>query len=67
MHLWRMDKGGGDPVRLELGGPALHPTVSIKGNKLVYARVNVDLDLWKFEQRSTAIRTTIRRRLLDAE
>ena len=48
MHLWRIGRGGGDPVRLELGGPALHPTVSTKTNKLVYARVNTDLDLWKF-------------------
>lgn len=48
MHLWRIVRDGGDPVRLELGGSALQPTVSTHGNKLIYARANIDIDLWKF-------------------
>jgi Tol biopolymer transport system component len=51
-RLWQIPAAGGTgPERLELTGPGVvwHPAVSPTGNRLAYARFEVDFDIWRFE------------------
>jgi WD40 repeat protein len=46
--LWRVRLSGGDPEPLTVAADyALVPTISLRGNRLVYLRSAVDTNLWK--------------------
>jgi eukaryotic-like serine/threonine-protein kinase len=49
LNLWRVPTSGAEPKRLELGLGGLRPDISRAGNRLAYARLRVDSDIWKFE------------------
>jgi eukaryotic-like serine/threonine-protein kinase len=49
LNLWRVSTARPDPKRVELGNGGFRPAVSRLGNRLAYARLGVDSDIWKFE------------------
>ena len=53
-YLWRVGIHDlAPPQRIEIGGPgADSPSVSIKGNRLLFARQKVDFDIWRYQESS---------------
>ena len=47
--LWRIEASGGKPERLSTPGPGWLPSVSAKGNLLVYAQPEVDTNLYRLD------------------
>ena len=45
--LWRVSVFGGEPERLAAGDNAIHPSISQRGNRLVYERAEVDINIWR--------------------
>ncbi len=43
--LWKISAHGGEPVRLQFGEGGIEP--SIRGNRLVYARQELNLNIWR--------------------
>jgi Tol biopolymer transport system component len=43
--LWKISRGGGEPERLQFGQEGVEP--AIRGNRLVYARQVMNLNIWR--------------------
>jgi Tol biopolymer transport system component len=45
--LWRIPVSGGKPQRLDVGGDARYPAASREGDRLVYARKVIEVNIWR--------------------
>jgi hypothetical protein len=63
-YLWRVGIHDlAPPQRIEIGGPgADSPSVSIKGNRLLFARQKVDFDIWRYQESSGGCHFAVRSR-----
>ena len=49
--LWSILASGGEPERFPIGEGGIHPSVSLQGDRLVYARTFFDSNIWRVELR----------------